>query len=228
MIDARARLISGARRTKWVLVGVAGKPRAMREPPFDPRLHRRVLLSGDYARHAALAAALRRADAEGVPGAIAEVGVFQGTTSAILHAAAPQRRLHLFDTFGGFPQEQLDSGGRDSRFRDTSAEMVRRRLPADAPVALHPGRVPDTLAEVADEEFALVLLDLDLSAPTKAALEFFWPRMPRGAYLFVHDYHNPESGWAAKRVVDPFLEGKPEQLVDLPDMWGSVVLRRAG
>jgi hypothetical protein len=52
--------------------------------------------------------------------------------------------------------------------------------------------------------------------------------MPRGAYLFVHDYHNPESLWAAQRVLGDFLQGKDELLVDLPDIWGSVVLRRSG
>lgn len=106
--------------------------------------------------------------------------------------------------------------------------MVRGRLPADAVVTLHPGTVPDTLKQVSDVQFAFVLLDLDISEPTRAALEFFWTRMPRGAYLFVHDYHNPESLWAAQRVLGDFLQDKDELLVDLPDIWGSVVLRRGG
>lgn len=198
----------------------------MRCPPFDNRLHRRFIRDEDYARMAAFAAALHRIDMESVSGGIAEVGVFQGATSVILHEAAPQRDLHLFDTFNGFPQEQLDLPGVDARFRDTSEELVRSRLPADAPVTLHVGRVPETLAEVASESFAFVLLDLDLSEPTRQALTFFWPRMAPGAYLFVHDYHNAESQWAAQRVLGDFLADKPDQLIDLPDVWGSVVLRR--
>ncbi len=226
--DQRRRARRAAVRTKDWMVGVASAERAMNCPPFGARLHRRLMADPDYTRLAAFAAALQRLDRERIPGAIAEVGVFQGATSAILQAAAPGRHLHLFDTFAGFPQEQLDVPGEDDRFRDTSAGMVRGRLPADAVVTLHPGTVPDTLKQVSDVQFAFVLLDLDISEPTRAALEFFWTRMPRGAYLFVHDYHNPESLWAAQRVLGDFLQDKDELLVDLPDIWGSVVLRRGG
>jgi O-methyltransferase len=226
--DHRRRARTTAVRTKNWMVGVASADRAMNCPPFGARLHKRLRADPDYTRLAAFAAALQRLDQEGIAGAIAEVGVFQGATSAVLQAAAPGRQLHLFDTFAGFPQDQLDVPGEDERFRDTSAEMVRGRLPADALVTLHPGTVPDTLEQVAEEPFAFVLLDLDISEPTRAALEFFWTRMPRGAYLFVHDYHNPESLWAAQRVLGEFLQGKDELLVDLPDIWGSVVLRRGG
>lgn len=198
----------------------------MRCPPFDRQLHRRFIRDEDYARLAAFAAALHRLDAEGVPGAVAEVGVFQGATSVILHAAAPTRTLHLFDTFRGFPQEQLDLPGVDDRFRETSASLVRSKFAVDAPVEIHPGVVPDTLADVSADSFAFVLLDLDLSEPTRDALEFFWPRMMAGSYLFVHDYHNAESHWAAQRVLGDFLDDKPDRLIDLPDIWGSVVLRR--
>jgi O-methyltransferase len=198
----------------------------MRYPPFDSALHRRLIFDGDYARLAAFACALERLDREGIAGAIAEVGVFQGAASVVLQQAAPERHLHLFDTFDGFPREQLDVPGDDSRFDETGPQLVRARLPADALVTLHPGLVPESLDAVRDQTFAFVLLDLDLSVPTRAAIEFFWTRMPRGAYLFVHDYNNPESNWAMQRVLAEFLADRPEQLVDLPDVWGSVVLRR--
>ena len=200
----------------------------MRCPPFSPSLNRRLLGTFDYIRLAACAAALQRLEDEHVEGAIAEIGVFRGDTSVVLHEAAPHRELHLFDTFEGFPQEQLDVRipAGDGRFRDTSAASVRARFASQAPIHMHIGRVPDTLQEVAEQRFAFVMLDLDLSAPTMASLEFFWPRMPHGAYLFVHDYHNPESNWAAKRVLAEFLSDKDEQLIDLPDVWGSVTLRR--
>jgi O-methyltransferase len=105
---------------------------------------------------------------------------------------------------------------------------VRRRVgPADN-VVLRPGYVPDTLAGLEDERFAFVLLDLDLLEPTRASLEFFYPRLSPGAYLVMHDYNNAESDWACKRAMDDFLRDKPERLIELGDVWGSALIRRVG
>jgi O-methyltransferase len=145
-----------------------------------------------------------------------------------LHRIAPDRRLYLFDTFAGFPEADLPPGVTDSRFRDTSEEAVRRRVGPSPNVVLRPGYVPDTLAGLEDERFAFVLLDLDLLEPTRAALEFFYPRLSPGGYLVMHDYNNSESNWACKRAFDTFLEDRPEQLVELGDVWGSALIRRVG
>jgi O-methyltransferase len=139
--------------------------------------------------------------------------------------------MHLFDTFTGFAEAEhgeLATPEDRQRFRDTSAEFVRNRLAHRGGVDIHPGFVPDTLAAVADRTFAFVLLDLDLHAPTLASLEFFYPRLAPGAFLFVHDYNSPEADWACKRAVDGFLDDRPERLVELPDRFGSVVFRREG
>jgi O-methyltransferase len=200
--------------------------RRMQFPPFDADLARSLAAHPDYARVAAFALALNRLEEEAIEGAIAEVGVWRGDSSIILHAAARQRELHLFDTFAGFPEDQLDQPGEDARFRDTDAETVRGRLPAHAPVEMHVGMVPDTLAEVDGKTFAFVLLDMDLYQPTAAALEFFYRRMAPGGFVFVHDYNNAESAWAGRRALDGFLAGKPEHLIELADPWGSAVFRK--
>jgi O-methyltransferase len=181
---------------------------------------------GDYFRYATLGLAVQRLADEGREGALAEVGVWRGETSALLHRLAPERRLYLFDTFEGFPERDLPAGVEDRRFRDTSAAAVRARVGPSENVVLRPGYVPDTLAGLEDERFALVLLDLDLFDPTVAGLEFLYPRIVPGGYLFVHDYNNPESDWACKRALDRFLEDKPELVVELGDVWGSAVVRR--
>jgi O-methyltransferase len=201
----------------------------MRFPPFDAAIHTRIEMHGDYARLATFGAALSRLSREAVDGAMAEVGVWRGDTSVLLNRLAPQRELHLFDTFGGFDERDLnDASDSDAvRFRDTSVEFVRGRLPRDAHVTLHPGRVPETLAAVADERFAFVLLDLDLHLPTVAALDFFYTRLAPGGFLFLHDYNSPESDWACKRAMDAFITDKPERLVDVCDTFGSVLLRKS-
>jgi O-methyltransferase len=71
-----------------------------------------------------------------------------------------------------------------------------------------------------------VLLDLDLHAPTVASLEFFYPRLAKGAYLIVHDYNSREYNGACKRALDDFLSDKPERVVDIADVWGSALVRK--
>ena len=201
---------------------------AMEFPTFDPAVQRAALATGDYARYASLALAIRRIEEEKIPGAFAEVGVYRGATSRFLLSCAPGRTLYLFDTFEGFPLEDREPENReDPRFRDTSSEAVRRALGAGDNVVIRKGRFPGTAVGLEGERFAFVLLDLDVFDPTLAGLEFFYPRLAPGAYLFVHDYNSPESNQACRRAVTKFMAGKPEKLVELPDVWGSVVIRKS-
>ena len=155
-------------------------------------------------------------------------GCLSGWVSRFIHRVAPKRPYYLFDTFAGFPQGDLDAGvGEDLRFRDTSLEVVLRNIGDTTNIEPRPGRVPETFVGLEGERFALVLLDMDLHRPTLSALAFFYPRLSPGAYLMVHDYHNPESNWGCKRAVDEFMADKPEGMVELADMWGSGVFRRA-
>jgi O-methyltransferase len=202
--------------------------RLMRFPSFSPAVHAAIAESDDYFRYATLGLALQRIHEERVPGALAEVGVWRGETSRFLRRMAPERDLHLFDTFAGFPERDLPAGMVDTRFRDTSQAAVLARVGPSERLHLHPGFVPETLAAVADEAFAFVLLDLDLYEPTWASLGFFYERLSPGGYLVVHDYNNTESDWACKRAFDAFLDGKPERIVELGDVWGSALIRRLG
>ena len=200
--------------------------REMRFPTFPAEIHEQIATSDDYFRYATLGLAIQRLEDENVPGAMAEVGVWRGQTSVFLHRMAPQRRLYLLDTFAGFPQADLPPGHVDRRFRDTSEQAVHARVGGSPLVELRPGYVPDTLAGLEDERFAFVLLDLDLYDPTRASLEFFYPRIEPGGYLVMHDYNNSESDWACKRAFDDFLADKPEAIVELGDVWGSALIRR--
>ncbi len=201
---------------------------AMKFPTFDPAIQRAALATRDYSRYASLALAIHRVEEEGVPGAFVEVGVYQGATSRFILRCAPGRTLYLFDTFEGFPLEDREPENlEDARFGDTSPERVRRALGAADNVVVRKGRFPGTTVGLEGEGFALVLLDLDVFNPTLAGLEFFYPRLAPGGYLFVHDFNNPESNRACRRAVTEFMSGKPEKIVELPDVWGSVVIRKS-
>ena len=201
--------------------------RFMRFPTFDAGVHESITDYVDYYRWATLGLALERLRTDGIEGALAEVGVWRGETSEFVHSVAPDRRYYLFDTFEGFPQERDPTAAGDDRFQDTSEAAVRSRLGDSRNIVVRPGFVPETFAGLEDESFAFALLDLDLHDPTVASLEFFYPRLQPGGYLIVHDYNNPESDWACKRALDSFLADKPEQLVEIADMWGSALVRKS-
>jgi O-methyltransferase len=198
--------------------------RFMHFPTFDRDVHESVTDHVDYFRYATLGLAVERLRTEGIEGSMAEVGVWRGETSEFVHSIAPERKLYLFDTFEGFPDGERTG---DERFRDTSAEAVAARLGDSPNVAIRKGYVPDTFAGLEDERFAFALIDLDLHEPTVASLEFLYPRLVPGGYLSVHDYNSPESDWACKRALDEFLADKPERVVEIADMWGSALLRKA-
>lgn len=169
--------------------------------------------------------ALETIKREGVPGAMAELGVYRGDMAILYNRLLPERTLYLFDTFEGFPEQDLRLGA-DNRFRDTSIDFVRSRFPADAPVVFRQGYFPETAQGLEDERFSFVMLDADMYAPTLAGLEFFYDRVERGGYVVAHDYTSGESDRAVSRAFDLFLADKPEKVIEIPDAWGSVLFRK--
>ena len=78
----------------------------------------------DLARLVMFVENARLIEREGIPGSLAELGVYRGTTAKVLHELLPGRTLWLFDTFEGFDardlahERQAKRGG--FRFDDTS------------------------------------------------------------------------------------------------------------
>jgi hypothetical protein len=151
-----------------------------------------------------------------VKGSIAECGVFRGFSvmawaklSAILEPENLTRRIYGFDSFDGFPSvsdEDRASGGIAARgdFQTTSydelQELIRvydqdRFLGHIPKVQLIRGdatkSIPDFVKENSHLLVSLLFLDMDLYEPTKVALEYFLPRMPKGAVLAFDELDNP-------------------------------------
>jgi O-methyltransferase len=203
----------------------------MRFPTAAEPIIREARSVRDSIRYESIALAIATIRREAIPGALAEVGVWRGELSRFLHQCAPERTLYLFDTFSGFPSESVEpldlrNDGDGDRFRDTSVEQVRKSIGGSQNVVFRTGIFPDSSVGLEHELFSFVMLDLDIYKPTVSALEFFYPRVSAGGYIFVHDFNSPESNYAMRRAVIPFLKGKPEKIVELPDEWGSVVMRK--
>ena len=194
----------------------------MEFPPYSDVLSGVIETSGNPVRYTALALETVR---QGVPGSLAEVGVYKGDLSHFLHRALPERNLYLFDTFKGFPEDDLEVDS-DERFRDTSPSSVKERVGGAENMIFRPGYFLDMFDGLQDERFVVVMFDLDLFAPTIAGLEFFYPRLEPGGFLVLHDYNNPESDHAVSRAADELFAKKPEFLMPIPDRWGSMVIRK--
>jgi len=166
-----------------------------------------------------------------IEGDFVEVGVYRGSTARLIHKYAPERKLHLFDTFDGFPEQSIHADGEKANnivtnklFRDTTLEAVKKRISsANNNVHFYQGYFPETVPEnFGDKQFALVHLDADLYQPTFDGLEFFYPRLSRGGLLLIHDYN----GWiGARKAVDDFFAEKPEIPIPMPDKSGSVLVQ---
>jgi O-methyltransferase len=164
---------------------------------------------------------------ESVAGAFAELGVYKGDSALLLHLMDPERTFHLFDTFEGFRQQDLENEtGKAAtyttkNFADTSLQKVQARL-KNRMFQFHKGNFPDTTSGLKDEPFALVNMDADLYNPTKAGLEYFYPRLSPGGIIIIHDY-NPE--WPGiMSAVDNFAASIPEPIIVMPDQDSSVMI----
>ena len=199
--------------------------RPMQFPPYGAKVAQRIEQYHDDVRYSALALAIQRLETDAIAGAFAEVGVYRGVTSSFIHQQTPERRFYLFDTFEGFPEQSLESGV-DVRFRDTSEEGVAALLGDTRNVVFRKGFFPATAEGLKTEQFALVMLDVDLFQPALDVLDFFYPRMVRGGFFFMHDYNSPEANYAISRAAHGFMRDKPELLIELPDFHGSAMFRK--
>jgi O-methyltransferase len=165
-----------------------------------------------------------------IPGALAEVGVYQGETARIIHEMNPNRDFHLFDTFEGFPEAALaaekstEGKYHVSNFSDTSIDGVKSYISGNDHLKFHPGYFPDSAADVTEGTYAFVHLDADLYQPTIEALSYFYPKLSPGGVIIIHDYNHTWEG--VRRAVDEFSKTIPENFLEIADWNGSAIVVR--
>ena len=186
-------------------------------------------MSFDRARFYFLSLAFDLVKKQQILGDILELGVDKGNSASVLSLWAKRldRVLYLLDTFEGFAPADLvgvDEGHAVS-FADADVNIVLRRL-AGNHIRVIKGYFPDTASQIPeDATFCLIHLDCDLYQPFIAALEFFWPRLNPGGFLVMHDYMSLY--WdGVEKAVDEFFASRAECIVPMPDMGGTVVVRK--
>jgi O-methyltransferase len=158
-------------------------------------------------------------------GAMAELGVYQGSSAQIICEAKEDCALYLFDTFAGLPEP----GEIEARFLrrgqfSASFHAVQGLLKTYANVRFYPGLFPQSAADIDAVQFNLVHLDGDLYASTLAGLEFFYPRMVPGGIIIAHDYSTLPG--VARAFVE-FLKEKPEAVIELPTTQAMIVVQES-
>jgi len=153
-----------------------------------------------------------------VKGSVVECGVNRGfglmswaKFSAILEPVNLTRRIYGFDSFEGFPsiheKDRPTANGQTPVPGDLAAdcydELVHliglydqdRFLGHVPKIELIKGDAVTTIPQFVEAHqhlvVSLLFLDFDLYEPTRAALEAFVPRMPRGAILAFDELDNP-------------------------------------
>jgi hypothetical protein len=200
----------------------------LRYPDFDEAtlivLHRVLPYTmTSPARISAVCAAVRYVEANNIPGAFVECGVWKGGSSmaAALTFKTP-RPMFLFDTFGGMsaPTEHdrhamsgqlasalLRDAGPDDALRCYSPlEEVKHNMSTTgypvADISYIQGKVEDTLPGSAPQQIAVLRLDTDWYESTRHELEHLYPRLSPGGVLIIDDY----GYWSgARKAVDEYF-----------------------
>jgi O-methyltransferase len=184
--------------------------------------------AGDYVRNSSLEMVAQQIDSRNIKGSTAELGVYRGDFARIMNELFPDRKLYLFDTFEGFDRQDVgierESGySRGTQdFSGTSVETVLGKMPYPANCIVKKGHFPESAADV-DDEFAFVSIDADLFRPIFDGLSFFYPRLTRGGYIFVHDYNNDEYK-GVKAAVRHYCSEHGVSYFPLTDACGSAVI----
>lgn len=184
----------------------------------------------DYIRTSTLELAATEIEENKLRGSIAEVGVFKGEFACRLNKVFPDRILYLFDTFEGFDKRDADTEKRhqyssaEQDFSDTSVELVLAKMQTPEQCIVRRGFFPETARDLEDE-FVFVSLDADLYDPIMAGLNYFYPRLVKGGYIFIHDYNNFEYR-GARRAVKDFCSQNGLSIVPIADVGGTAILTK--
>ena len=166
-----------------------------------------------------------------VPGDFIECGTNRGGTAmAIIHYndfEKSEKKFYLLDTFAGFDtsiltkKEGQSIEGYQQRYQDCY-EDVKKTFQSRAFVKIIKGSVPSTLPSVISEKIAFLHLDMNCSAPERAAIEFFWDKLTPGGVVLLDDYawddHEEQ-----KTTLDEFAASKGLEVVGMATGQGMLL-----
>lgn len=164
----------------------------------------------------------------GVEGDTAECGVYKGASSWLICDFKRKNNIagkhYLFDSFQGLsvPTENDGKFWREGALTAGESEVIDNLNEFLDMVELMPGWIPNKFAEVSSRSFSFVHVDVDLEKPTKDSIDFFYPRLNIGG-IFLCDDYGFDTCPGATKVIDEFLQSKPEKMIHLDNGGGFFI-----
>jgi len=190
-----------------------------------------VYQTADLVRASALSLVVDEIKRRELSGAVAELGVAEGKFSSIINALLPDKRLYLFDTFEGFPDADLVyevennySNAKAGTYAGIDLKKVMEKMRTPENCVIRKGWFPDTSVGL-EEQFCFVSIDCDLYQPIYAGLSYFYPRLVKYGYIFVHDYRSKYYR-GVKAALTRFADEYGISYSVLPDNTGTAVITK--
>jgi O-methyltransferase len=186
--------------------------------------------TNDFVRVTTFILVVKDIEEQELHGCVAELGVFKGEFAAVMNRYFPERPLYLFDSFEGFNRAEFENDrveGLSSYWQsfDTSIAEVMERMPHPDKVVIRKGFFPDTVDDI-EESFVFVSIDVDLYQPTLNGLNYFFPRLATGGYIFVHDFNHSQYRGARKAVAQFCKENNDAVYVPVCDWGGTGIIKK--
>ena len=187
----------------------------------------------DYVRIRIFELCVKEMKKRSIQGNVAELGVFRGEFAQYINMAFPEKKLYLFDTFSGFDEQEAESELKKNHanrtfiesYKNTSIDIVMQKMTTPDSVIIKQGLFPQSLDGLEDT-FAFVSLDVDFSESIFEGLKYFYPRLNKGGYIFIHDYNSTLLG--VEDAIDRFEKETGINLVKVPlcDKNGTLVITK--
>lgn len=163
---------------------------------------------------------------------VVEVGTCRGGSARLISETfkgeGRSPRFYVCDTFAGHPRtdstfDTVHHGA--GKFANASAAETAEYLSGYRNLEILEGDIVETGAQLADESFGFVHVDVDVYPATDFCLRFFAPRLAQAALLVIDDYGFLTCP-GAKRAADQFIAEFPDfRLIHL--LSGQAIVFRA-
>ena len=189
----------------------------------------RIFSANDLIRYQMLKLVADEINSKKIKGCVAELGVYKGDFAKKINYCFSDKTLYLFDTFSGFDKRDVDiekrwnNNANENDFTNNNVGLVLKKMKYPENCIVKKGWFPET-SENIEDKFAFVSIDTDLFEPIYQGLLYFYERLEKGGYIFVHDYNGKLYG--AKEAVQKFSQEFNIPYVPLCDLCGSVVFTK--